>query len=94
MESQPSILGTVCQLSYTNAALFEELAVLEDGRNHLDRRFESDLSALNKTISELGPVMDVLLLEKPPVSRLYQSIQRYPLRGFATNTNPFSKLAT
>jgi hypothetical protein len=49
---------------------------------------------LNKTISELGPVMDVLLLEKPPVSRLYQSIQRYPLRGFATNTNPFSKLAT
>ena len=78
MESQSSISGTVCQLSHTNADLFQELAALEDGRNHLDRRFESDLSALNKTISELGPVIDVLLLEKPPVSRLYQSIQHYP----------------
>jgi hypothetical protein len=70
MESQPSIFGTVCQLSHTNADLFKELAALEDGRNHLDRRFKSELSALNTTISELGPVIDVLLLEKPPVSRL------------------------
>jgi hypothetical protein len=51
MEPQAEVLGKVSQLSLLNAELLKEIGVLEEGRDSLDRHFESNLSSLNQTVS-------------------------------------------
>ncbi|KAK4463238.1 hypothetical protein QBC42DRAFT_266253 [Cladorrhinum samala] len=70
MEPQADLTGEISQLSFIGAELRNQLYVLEQGRDTLDRRFKSDLAALNMAIYELPPVINLLLLETPPpVSR-------------------------
>ena len=68
MATHADVLGKVSQLSLSNAQLVREISALEEGRDRLDRRFESNLSSLNQAIRALPAVIDVLLLEQPPVS--------------------------
>lgn len=68
MEPQADFAGEISQLSLINVELHSQLNALENGRDRLDQRFESDLAALNKAIYELPPVVNLLLLESPPVS--------------------------
>ncbi|KAK4099077.1 hypothetical protein N658DRAFT_540803 [Parathielavia hyrcaniae] len=69
MESQAEMLEMVSQLCLKHAEISEDMNALKYGRDNLDRRFECNLSALNQAISELPPVITILLLEKPPTAK-------------------------
>lgn len=71
MAEHAEILDKVAQLSALGAELVEEITLLEDGRGCLDQRFDTNLSDLNRSISQLPVVVDVLILEKPPVGRSF-----------------------
>ncbi|KAK4160284.1 hypothetical protein QBC43DRAFT_293175 [Cladorrhinum sp. PSN259] len=70
MTAHGEILDKVSQLSAFNVELAEEIALLEEARDDLELRFETNLSDLNKAIYELPVVIDVLILEKPPPLQL------------------------
>ena len=75
MAAHSEILEKVLELSALSVALVEEVVLLEGSRDDLEQRFDVNLSHLNQAILQLSVVVDVLMLEKPPVSYLYASQQ-------------------
>lgn len=74
MAEYAEIPDKVAQLSDLGAELVEEVeetTLLEDGKSCLDQRFNTSLSHLNRSSSQLPAAVDVLILEKPPVCRSF-----------------------
>jgi hypothetical protein len=68
MDSHEELLKKILALSLSNAQLRQEVEQLESNREFLERRFAVNKRSLNGVIEGLPGVLDILILEKPPVS--------------------------
>jgi hypothetical protein len=68
MDSHEELLKKILALSLSNAQLRQEVEQLESNREFLERRSAVNKISLNGVIEGLPGVLDILILEKPPVS--------------------------